>query len=855
MILWFLNEIGCDVVNKVIKSMYAIIGILMIIVLIIVNLQFVNAGKILREESMTNAQLSLQIIHNELVQWMHSKGKVIQNTKAYIEKNLDNEQGIETFLVHQRTVDTDFLYVLYAEADSTLTDESWYKLTALQGSLTVTEPYLNSENIRVITIADPIYSESGELKGVIAGEIPIEKIDALFVKTEQAMEEIFYIVSDRDKVIYTNSAQGSDETLTQFNLWYEDANDARHADTFEMMPVSFDDREGYYHYHEFDYSDWRIMSYLPIETFSGAHQQFLYITFALSGLIILAFYSLFLLQKHMISTPLLELGTQIDYIDVEREDAFFIQLSSSKSFNTLADKINALLKTTYSLFGSINEDREELQALNEELEASFSQLVATEQEITRQKMHFESLFRNAHDAIAMFDHEHKILDTNKAFEDLFGFRLSEILGLDLDDILALNHKTRESTQLTQKVFNGQLVTAEGIRYKKDKSPVHVSIQGVPMLIEGFIIGGYGIYTDISDRKEKEAYLTYVSTHDDLTQVYNRPYFEQKLKSLNQAQLLPIGVMMVDVNGLKVINDAFGHTAGDDVLRIVAKRIQSCTQDSAVIARLGGDEFGILISNLKPNGLELLSKSIKDACKGIFVEGVEITIAVGWEEKHLLAEDIKATLKQAEDFMNRNKLLKAHSLRGKSVYAIINTLHEKNKREEAHSKRVGELSYRLGTVMGVSSVDLDDLKTMGLLHDIGKIAIDAHILNKPDRLTHEEFEEIKKHPEIGYRILSAVNELSEVAEYVLAHHEHWNGMGYPRGLKGDEIPYLSRIIGIVDAYDAMTSDRTYRKAMHAEEALEELKRFSGIQFDPELVTAFVSRIEEIDINYNKHQNVT
>lgn len=827
----------------------------MVIVLLIVNLQFINAGRVLRAESMKNAQLSVQIIHADLIQWMSTKGKVIHTSHLYVEKNITNSLEIENFLAHQTTVDSDFLSIVYATSDGSFTNEDWYKLAVLEGQVTVTEPYQNADQVNVITIAEPVYTENGALKGVIAGEIPVSRIDTLFVETEHSVDETFYIVSGRDQIIYTNVTSERENKLKQFNLWYEDANEARHVDSFEMLPVNFEDKEGYYHYHEFDHSDWRVMSFLPIETFSSAHQRLIYITFALSGLIILAFFILFLLQKRMISTPLLELGTQIDYIDVEREDEFYIQLSSSKAFNTLTEKINALLKTTYGLFKGINEDREELQALNEELEASFSQLVATEQEITRQKMHFESLFRNSHDAIAMFDHEHKLLDTNKAFEDLFDFKLSEIIGLDLDDVLALNRRMPESTHLTKKVFSGQLVVAEGIRYKKDKSPVHVSIQGVPMLIDGFIIGGYGIYTDISDRKEKEAHLTYVSTHDDLTKVFNRPFFEQKLKALNQAQLLPIGVMMVDVNGLKVINDAFGNSAGDTVLREVAKRISTCTRDTDIVARLGGDEFGILISNAKTELLEQLSKSINSACKGIFVQGVEISIATGWAEKHYLTDDIKSTLKSAEDYMNRNKLLKTHSLRGKSVYAIINTLHEKNIREEAHSKRVGDLSYRLGTVMGVSSMDLDDLKTMGLLHDIGKIAIDEYILNKPDRLTNEEYDEIKKHPEIGYRILSAVNELSEVADYVLAHHEHWNGMGYPRGLKGEEIPYLSRIIGIVDAYDAMTSDRTYRKAMDTEEALEELKRFSGIQFDPELVDAFVSHIEAIDIKYKNSKNVT
>jgi len=133
-----------------------------------------------------------------------------------------------------------------------------------------------------------------------------------------------------------------------------------------------------------------------------------------------------------------------------------------------------------------------------------------------------------------------------------------------------------------------------------------------------------------------------------------------------------------------------------------------------------------------------------------------------------------------------------------------------------------------------------------LHDIGKIAIDDSILNKPGKLTDKEWESIKKHPEIGYRILSATPEYSEIAQDILSHHERYDGNGYPRGLKGDEIPIRARVISIADAFDAMISDRPYRKAMTSFEAIEEIKRNTGSQFDPEVSNIFVSLFEEIQI---------
>ncbi|NTW06099.1 MAG: HD-GYP domain-containing protein, partial [Peptococcaceae bacterium] len=182
-------------------------------------------------------------------------------------------------------------------------------------------------------------------------------------------------------------------------------------------------------------------------------------------------------------------------------------------------------------------------------------------------------------------------------------------------------------------------------------------------------------------------------------------------------------------------------------------------------------------------------------------------------------------------------------RSATINTIIKTLYEKNHREEAHSKRVSELGQRFAQAISLPDYKIDKIRVAGLLHDIGKILISDELLEKKGKLSEIEWAEIQRHPEIGYRILSSNTEMSELAEMILQHHERWDGMGYPNGLKAEEIVIPARVISIMDAYDAMTRDRPYRKALSQEDALEQILYCSGTQFDPDLARKFVEMIRE------------
>lgn len=473
--------------------------------------------------------------------------------------------------------------------------------------------------------------------------------------------------------------------------------------------------------------------------------------------------------------------------------------------------------------------------------SDITQKKLAEELVQRQNLSFEALFKNSSDAIVRFNEYHEVVDINEKFTALFGYTIEEIRGREVDSIVASGGKLEEANQLTLDVLNGHDVSMESIRFGADGQPREVSVKGVAIMLNNTIIGGYGIYADISQRKKAEKEILYMNYHDQLTDLYNRRFFNEELRRLDTERNLPISVIMADVNGLKLYNDAFGHGEGDKLLIKTAEIIKKECREDEIIARLGGDEFVILLPKTDSEAAESIIKRIKASSLATRLHYMELSISFGCATKKNVDQDINEICKNAEDYMYRNKLFESPSIRGKKVQAIINSFHEKNKREEQHGKRVSCLCEAIGIAMERSESELNELKTVGLLHDIGKIAIDEKILNKPGRLTTEEWNEIKRHPEIGYRILSSVNDMAELAELVLAHHERWDGKGYPKGLKGEEIPLQARIIAVADAYDAMTSERAYRNPLSREEAFEELRKNEGTQFDPEIIRIFISKV--------------
>ncbi len=349
--------------------------------------------------------------------------------------------------------------------------------------------------------------------------------------------------------------------------------------------------------------------------------------------------------------------------------------------------------------------------------------------------------------------------------------------------------------------------------------------------------------DITNRKIIEEEIRYMSFHDSLTGLYNRSFFEEEMTRLDSGRQLPLSLIVGDVNGLKLINDAFGHDAGDRLIQAAATLLKTTCRMGDITARIGGDEFGIILPGTDEDTAFEIAARIRESSRMLVHDPINVSIALGVASKRNPEDDIRMIFKQADDRMYKNKLVESKTLKSAIISSLKRTLQERTHDLGEHSERLKDLSLKLGKRLGFTPVQMDDLELLALLHDIGKISVPEMILNKETPLTEEEWDIIKQHPEIGYRIASTTPELSNIAEYILCHHEWMDGNGYPQGLQGESIPLISRTLSVVDAYEAMISDRQYRVPRSSEEALLELEQFADRQFDGPIVREFVQMILE------------
>lgn len=442
------------------------------------------------------------------------------------------------------------------------------------------------------------------------------------------------------------------------------------------------------------------------------------------------------------------------------------------------------------------------------------------------------------DLILLLNKEGTILDYSQP--DYFELYVppNEFLGKNISDIYPQDFTRNVMSRIQQTIDSGN---TQFLEYKLPQSNQIHDFEARFAKVNDYEV--LAIVRDITEKKQMEQQLEYQALHDSLTKVYNRTYFEEETHKICCRNNNGIGIIICDIDGLKLINDTLGHHAGNELLKVTAKILQACATYPDFVARIGGDEFAVLVLEPDQQKMIKLDAAIKASAENYNKINLQLplSLSVGWAINFNEIKNIDELSKEADNNMYREKMHRTQSTHSAIVQAMTQALEARDYITEGHADRLQSLVEGLANKLQLPAPTIADLRLFAKFHDIGKVGIPDNILFKPDHLTPDEFAVMQHHSEIGFRIAKSAPDLAPIAEWILKHHERWDGKGYPLGLIGEELPLACRILALADTFDAMTHDRPYRKAMEDQEAIEEIRRCAGSQFDPALAEIFMEML--------------
>lgn len=506
------------------------------------------------------------------------------------------------------------------------------------------------------------------------------------------------------------------------------------------------------------------------------------------------------------------------------------------------------------------EDNKPLRAVG--IIADITPRKQAEEALRESRRRFDDIIDFLPEATFVIDHEGKVIAWNRAMEKYTGISKEKIIGKGDNEYSIMIYGDRRKLLIDQALMPdnplpglerqysslsrdgdrlyGEICVSSVGTSRKEDGEIHQAITASTLRDpSGKIIGAIQNLRNITGQKLFEEKLKYLSLHDQLTGLYNRNYFEHERRRLAKGRDYPVTIIVADLDNLKMINDTMGHAAGDRLLKDCAKALQVALRRSDILARVGGDEFAVLLPRTDAKTGEEIVQRIRLHIDGVGrgVKGLPLSVSIGEATAKDKTDSLEEAYQRADDLMYQDKLAK----KGSIADILMAALAERNYITEGHARRIKVLCQKMGRRIGLSHRKLANLTLLAQVHDLGKVGISDGILFKTGPLTEKEWELMRQHSEKGYRIALSSPELAHIAELILKHHERWDGSGYPLGLAGEEIPVECRILAIADAFDAMTNERPYCKIKSKKEAIIELVKGAGTQFDPELTSVFISII--------------
>jgi diguanylate cyclase (GGDEF)-like protein/PAS domain S-box-containing protein len=467
--------------------------------------------------------------------------------------------------------------------------------------------------------------------------------------------------------------------------------------------------------------------------------------------------------------------------------------------------------------------------------------VIISEKLKESESRYKELFDNASALIWTFKEDGQLTSYNKSFAEMMGISFNNS-GHSIERFLSKTTTTKMGNQSVFAYFLEHINTRIEIEMVNQAgATVAIELHTRIVYKNDQIDELQAVGNDVTDKKLAEAKIKFLTEHDTLTGLHNRLYFDRKLNKLENEDVHNLSIIIGDINGLKMVNDAFGHKMGDQMLMEVSKVLMAIfNKEGDVISRLSGDEFAIITQT---RNIPAKIDAIQSACQMLVQFPFVVDISLGYAIRKKMTQSLDSIFREADHQMYRNKLRRTKKIKMNMIESLKAQLEAKSIETAMHSERMTGLAEKMGKFLNLNAAVIEELMLATSMHDIGMVSVDKRIVMKSGKLSQEEFKEIMKHSEIGYHLLVATPSLAGIGEYVLAHHENFDGSGYPQGLKGIEIPLLSRIIAVIDSYEAMTHDRPYRKAMSHEAAVHDLMAQSGKKYDPNLVIAFINCLNQ------------
>jgi len=479
-----------------------------------------------------------------------------------------------------------------------------------------------------------------------------------------------------------------------------------------------------------------------------------------------------------------------------------------------------------------------------------SNIKQAEKQIRESEDRFRTIFEEAPLGIGIFDTKTGfVYQLNRKFCDILGRTEQELRKLDWRSYShpdEIQENIDKLNLMKKKKTNG--FSMDKRYFKPDGSIIWVNMIIAPFKTESIKHTHLCMIEDITISKTKEQEIVYLSYHDILTGLYNRTFFQEEQKRLDLSREIPLSIIMGDVNGLKLINDSFGHDKGDALLKEMAKILGNSCRGEDFVARIGGDEFVILLKHIGEAGAIKVCSRIDKVCKEYVKSETKktfyLSISLGHATKTLTNQSIEELLKDAEDMLYKRKNAEKKKVRKIILEAVKNELALKNNRSKEHIEMISKIFYEVGKNLGMSQNKLKELELLMEIHDIGKLLLSEKLLLKDiSKLSREELFEYNKHPETGYRIAIGAPELKDIAEEILSHHENWDGSGYPKGICGESIPLLSRIVAVMETYERFLKDGKENNRKEQDKALQSIESLSGTHFDPKVVKEFMEVMKQ------------